>query len=76
MTARDDLRDCFLSDSRDRFEAAADAFRVEVLREAADMAETLRGFGPAFGARKGAQVSENVGILRVVDELRGMADAA
>ncbi|WP_326739092.1 hypothetical protein [Streptomyces sp. NBC_01022] len=35
MSARDELRDCFLSDSRDRFEAAADAFKAEVLREAA-----------------------------------------
>ncbi|MGW3825719.1 hypothetical protein ACWEAF_26285 [Streptomyces sp. NPDC005071] len=31
--ARDELRDCFLSDSRERFEAAADAYRVEVIAE-------------------------------------------
>lgn len=41
MSARDELRDCFLSDSRDRFEAAADAYRAEVLREAA---ESIREF--------------------------------
>lgn len=35
MSARDELRDCFLSDSRERFENAADAYRAEVLREAA-----------------------------------------
>lgn len=34
MSARDDLRDCFLSDSRDRFDAAVDAYRAEVLAEA------------------------------------------
>lgn len=34
MSARDELRDCFLSDSRDRFEAAADKYRAEVLAEA------------------------------------------
>ncbi|WP_426404254.1 hypothetical protein ACN9M0_24955 [Streptomyces sp. R-07] len=33
MSARDELRDCFLSDSRDRFEAAADAHRAEVIAE-------------------------------------------
>lgn len=33
MTARNELRDCFLSDSRDRFDAAADAYRAEVLAE-------------------------------------------
>ncbi|MEU0665702.1 hypothetical protein ABZ508_26450 [Streptomyces lavendulocolor] len=76
MSARDELRDCFLSDSRDRFEAAADAYRAEVLREAADVAETLRQFDPAFGARKSAQISENVGVLRVADELRRLAEAA
>lgn len=33
MSARDDLRDCFLSDSRDRFETAADAYRLQVIGE-------------------------------------------
>ncbi|MGW6703545.1 hypothetical protein ACWGDE_01445 [Streptomyces sp. NPDC054956] len=33
MSARDELRDCFLSDSRDRFEAAADAYRAAIERE-------------------------------------------
>ncbi|MFB7605221.1 hypothetical protein [Streptomyces gardneri] len=33
MSARDELRDCFLSDSRERFEAAADAHRAEVQAE-------------------------------------------
>lgn len=39
MSARDELRDCFLSDSRDRFEAAANAYRDEVLAEAKLSAE-------------------------------------
>lgn len=47
--------------------------RAAVLREAADLAESLRQFEPAFGARKSAQVSENVGILRVAEELRRLA---
>lgn len=34
MSARDELRDCFLSDSRDRFDAAADAHREEVIAKA------------------------------------------
>ncbi|MFJ6905583.1 hypothetical protein [Streptomyces griseoluteus] len=50
--------------------------RGTVLREAADIAESLRQFEPAFGARKSAQVSENVGILRVADELRRRAEKA
>jgi len=41
MSARDDLRDCFLSDSRDRFETAADAYRAEILREVADEIEAI-----------------------------------
>ncbi|MEU5091693.1 hypothetical protein [Streptomyces sp. NPDC021356] len=52
------------------------ADRVVALREAAEVAESLRQFEPAFGPRKSAQVSENVGILRVADELRRMADDA
>ncbi|MDX2732822.1 hypothetical protein [Streptomyces sp. PA03-2a] len=50
-----------------------DAYRAKVLAEAADRAESLRQFEPAFGARKSAQISENVGILRVVDDLRRAA---
>jgi hypothetical protein len=50
------------------------ADRPAVLREAAEVAESLRQFEPATGARKAAQVSENVGVLRVADELRRMAD--
>jgi hypothetical protein len=49
--------------------------RGAVLREAADVAESLRQFEPATGARKSAQVSENVGILRVAEELRRRAAA-
>ena len=52
----------------------APADRAAVLSEAADVAESLRPFEPATGARKSAQVSENVGILRVAEELRRMAD--
>ncbi|NUS79107.1 MAG: hypothetical protein HOV70_23300, partial [Streptomyces sp.] len=48
--------------------------RAAVLREAADIAEAQRQFEPAYGARKSAQVSENVGILRVAEVLRRMAD--
>ncbi|MEU8537117.1 hypothetical protein [Streptomyces parvulus] len=48
--------------------------RAAVLREAADIAEAQRQFEPAYGARKSAQISENVGILRVADELRRVAD--
>ncbi|MFC7880451.1 hypothetical protein ACFUVV_00985 [Streptomyces sp. NPDC057376] len=44
------------------------------LRDAADIAEQQRQFEPAYGARKSAQVSENVGILRVAEELRRRAD--
>ncbi|MFI8865316.1 hypothetical protein ACIGNW_00135 [Streptomyces sp. NPDC053707] len=55
-------------------ETAPTADRAEVLREAADHAETLRQFEHATGARWSAQVSENVGVLRVVDSLRRMAD--
>lgn len=47
--------------------------RAAVLREAADIADGLRQFEPTSGARKSAQVSENVGILRVVEELRRLA---
>lgn len=61
---------------RARAEAAVAplADRAAVLREAADIAESLRQFNHAIGARKAAQVSENVGILRVVDKLRRLAD--
>lgn len=63
------------------FAAALDAYAAEVaatartaaLREAADVAESLREFEHATGARKSAQVSENVGIIRVADKLRRMA---
>lgn len=48
--------------------------RVAVLREASSIAERLRQFEPATGARKAAQISENIGVLRVVEELRRRAD--
>lgn len=54
--------------------AVADAEIPAVLRATADMAESLRQFEPATGARKAAQVSENVGILRVADWLRQLAN--
>ncbi|MFF2674035.1 hypothetical protein ACFVTT_35385, partial [Streptomyces niveus] len=66
----------------DRAEALAARLRAELeqaraatLVEAADEAEKLRQFEKVTGARWSAQVSENVGILRVVDHLRAMADA-
>lgn len=52
------------------------ADRTAVLREAADIADDLRQFEHATGARASAQVSENVGILRVADELRRLAAEA
>ncbi|MYX14439.1 hypothetical protein GTY67_13635 [Streptomyces sp. SID8374] len=54
----------------------APADRAAVLREAADIAESLREFTPAYGARKSAQISENVGVLRVADHLRRLAGEA
>ncbi|MFJ6615432.1 hypothetical protein ACIQPT_34730 [Streptomyces sp. NPDC091289] len=51
----------------------APADRAAILTEAADIAESLREFTPAYGPRKDAQVSENVGILRVADHLRRLA---
>ncbi|MFJ3089077.1 hypothetical protein [Streptomyces sp. NPDC086838] len=64
----------------DRWRKAAlaqrDARRATVLRELADVAETLRQFEPAYGPRKDAQVSENVGVLRVADHFRRLADEA
>lgn len=74
-----------LAMDREVFEAMADAVlavlpepadRGAVLREAAGIAESLRRFEPATGARKSAQVSENVGILRVAEELRRLAAEA
>ncbi|WP_333743538.1 hypothetical protein [Streptomyces ardesiacus] len=55
-------------------QVAAPVDRRAVLREAADIAEAQRQFEPAYGARKSAQVSENVGILRVAEHLRRVAD--
>ncbi|MFC8704138.1 hypothetical protein ACFUIV_18380 [Streptomyces anulatus] len=54
----------------------APADRAAVLREAADIAESLREFTPAYGARKSAQISENVGVLRVADHFRALAGRA
>jgi hypothetical protein len=48
--------------------------RAAAYREAADLAENLRQFEHATGPRKDAQISENVGILRVADALRAKAD--
>ncbi|WP_097933345.1 MULTISPECIES: ParB N-terminal domain-containing protein [unclassified Streptomyces] len=53
-----------------------DLRRAATLREAADIAEELRQFDPAYGARKAAQISENVGLLRVADALRRLAGEA
>ncbi|MFJ2733708.1 hypothetical protein [Streptomyces sp. NPDC087317] len=67
-------------DDRARFAnavmAVADAEMAALLRAAAEMAESLRQFEPATGARKAAQVSENVGVLRVAEALRRIADQA
>ena len=50
--------------------------RAAVLLEAADVAESLRQFERCTGPRRAAQTSENVGILRVADELRRLAAGA
>lgn len=46
-----------------------DNYRAEVMQEAARIALSLRQFEQCTGARGAAQVSENVGILRVADAL-------
>ncbi|MFC9686837.1 hypothetical protein [Streptomyces sp. NPDC056948] len=67
-------------DDRERFADAVLAVlpppvsRADVLREAAEVAEGLRQFESVTGARKSAQVSENIGILRVATELLRLAD--
>jgi hypothetical protein len=67
-------------DDRARFAdavmAVADAEIPAVLRAVADMAEDLRQFEPATGARKSAQTSENLGVLRVAEWLRNLASEA
>ncbi|KQX27507.1 hypothetical protein ASD97_24715 [Streptomyces sp. Root63] len=70
---------CVCGRFQDPVEAAAPpapADRAAVLREAAEIAESLREFTPAYGARKSAQISENVGVLRVADHLRRLAGEA
>lgn len=57
-------------------DAHAAEVRAAALTEAADRADELRQFEFVAGARKPAQVSENVGVLRVAAELRRMAAAA
>ncbi|MFD8771379.1 hypothetical protein [Streptomyces sp. NPDC059916] len=68
------------SDNRnDQLRAEVERLRVgraSLLREFAEIAEGQRQLGPAFGARKSAQVSENVGILRVSAEFRRLAAEA
>jgi hypothetical protein len=58
-----------------RLRAELATTRSEVLRESAEIAESLRQFERTTGPRTAAQVSENVGILRVADELRSRAAA-
>ena len=41
--------------------------RAEVLREAAEKIREAMDYTPTFGARKVAQISENVGRLRAAD---------
>ncbi|SEC03151.1 hypothetical protein SAMN04490357_1007 [Streptomyces misionensis] len=50
--------------------------RAAVLLEAAEVAESLRQFERCTGPRAAAQVSENVGILRVAEALRRLAGEA
>jgi hypothetical protein len=57
-------------------ENLVDAYRAEVLREAAAMARALRKYGPAVGTRAAAQVSENVGLLAASAALEAAADDA
>lgn len=49
--------------------------KAEHFDKAAQLADGLRQFKQASGARWSAQVSENVGILRVADQLRAEAQA-
>jgi hypothetical protein len=59
----------------EKLRAELAAARTAAFREAADIAEGLRQFERTTGPRAAAQVSENVGILRVADELRSRAAA-
>ncbi|WP_031029994.1 MULTISPECIES: hypothetical protein [unclassified Streptomyces] len=63
-------------DARPAAAPPAPADRAAALREAADIAESLREFNSPSLARNAAQVSENVGILRVADHLRRLAGEA
>lgn len=58
MSARDELRDCFLSDSRGRFEAAADKYRAEVLAEAHAEVVALRAERDTWKRR--AEVNQQI----------------
>ncbi|WP_416520078.1 hypothetical protein [Streptomyces achromogenes] len=59
-----------------RLRAELAAARAAALREAADIADGLRQFERTTGPRAAAQISENVGILRVANELRRRAEAS
>jgi hypothetical protein len=58
-----------------RLRAELATARTAAFCEAADIAEGLRQFERTTGPRAAAQISENVGILRVADELRSRAAA-
>ena len=66
---------CVVDDPRNIAAAVAEAARAVLYREAADVAESLRQFERCTGPRRAAQTSENVGILRVAEELRRQAAA-
>ncbi|CAL9662381.1 hypothetical protein [Streptomyces sp. enrichment culture] len=67
----DHLADAVLAVLPEQVDRAA--VRAETLLEAADIAESLRQFQRTTGSRSAAQVSENVGILRVTEKLRRLA---
>jgi len=73
MSARDDIEAALgeglheMSNGWYRVNAQLDAYRAEVLHEAAEKIREAMDYTPAFGARKVAQISENFGRLRAAD---------
>lgn len=67
-TARDELRDCWLSDSRERFDAAADAYRAEVQ---AELATWLVKKAHEYRSLRGKENAARVEVLcRMADKIR------
>ncbi|MFD9259068.1 hypothetical protein [Streptomyces sp. NPDC059538] len=67
-TALNELRDCWLSDSRERFEAAADAYRAEVQAELADwLVKKAHEYHSLRGKENAARVEV---LCRMADKIR------